>query len=134
VRPGPPSGAHALFSGGVDLEPLGEKMSVLTDMDRVVEDSLGDLYEDYLHAAVDKPLDLGRFIYVKIRRHFPDHIGEEVWWDHVKQYIHVWMFLPDDKIVRCVFPEEMFAYSRLLLVEKVNELIKAIEWEVEHWS
>lgn len=62
---------------------IGEQMSKVVDlMDGTLYLLNGDIYEDYEHFLMNKPLDSGRLLYIMLRRVIPEGTEFEVWFDH----------------------------------------------------
>lgn len=111
---------------------IGEKQSELTDLDTLIEDELGELYEDLTHKLIGKPLDFGRFIYAKLRIELDDQIGEEVWWDHNSACAHIEVVAGAATITTRV-NEADCADSRQLFIAQVEQLVRHIKAEVGEW-
>jgi len=111
---------------------MGEPQSELTNLDKIIEDSLGELYQDRLHQIINRPLDIGRYVYAKLRRELPDHIGEEIWWDHNNACLDIEV-RTGNAVITTRLHEDKMADSRILFIAQVQQLVNNIMAEVAEW-
>lgn len=96
-----------------DAARIGERMSEHTDLDRVREDTIGDVYEG------DVVFDFPRLLYVKLKRALPNQ-QVEVWHNHFDETVTI---VIDDK--EATIPA-LQVISRHLLVPLTEQLVKDI--------
>lgn len=96
---------------------IGEKMSEVTDTGRVFT-SGRDLYEDEVRFRLNKPLDLGRLLYMKLFLEIDPPV--EVIWNHFDKELVV---ITANTVV--VFQEMVMARSDML--ERIDQFVAQIK-------
>lgn len=61
---------------------IGETQSGLFDYKGCLSIANGEMYENYVHLLLNKPLDTGRMFYAKLRNAVPRKLDVEVYWNH----------------------------------------------------
>jgi hypothetical protein len=61
---------------------IGEPQSGVFNWQGCIGISNGDLYENQVHLLLDKPLDMGKLFYAKLRNAIPRNVNVEVYWNH----------------------------------------------------
>ena len=102
---------------------IGEKMSDVVDMKKLVHVGI-EVYENEVQAAIGRPLDAGRLLYVKLREAIDDRIAIEVYWDHFNNLLTA--TVGDEATgYQATFKEWKMARSDM--IERINALIDDIK-------
>lgn len=103
---------------------VGEKMSQWVVFETLHWRSDGDVYESYADMIADKPLDIGRLFYAKLRTALPENVDVEVYWNHIMDQITV---VVDNKAGRAFESKfEPMQMARVDLVERTNQFVELV--------
>lgn len=103
---------------------VGEKMSTVIEMEKIVWDATGDAYEDEIAVLRNRPLDVGRLVYAKLRMAFPEDVKIEVWWNHFDETIHCEIENTAGRTFGSNFPVEQMA--RTDLVQRLDAWVEMV--------
>lgn len=107
---------------------IGERQSLLVNFDTLNVSSNGDIYEDMIAVVTNKPLDVGRLFYVKLRLALDDQIEVEVYWDHFKNLITGVIRGRDSVEAEVQFYDGPMARTdRVVFIDQLVERIKEAE-------
>jgi hypothetical protein len=104
---------------------FGEKMSEWVVFEGLVWSSNGDVYENSVQALLDKPIDVARLFYVKLRTSLGEDVDLEVWWNHITNRIAIDVATTEGRKFETEFAPEPMA--RTDLVQRVDQFVEMVK-------
>lgn len=103
---------------------IGERMSEWVVFETLHWRSDGDVYESFADMVADKPLDIGRLFYAKLRTAIPLDEHVEVYWNHISNEITVEVETRAGRRFESTFePMEM---ARVDLVQRADQFVELV--------
>jgi hypothetical protein len=100
---------------------VGEIMSQVVELEYLYVDLItNDIYENYTHYFIGRPLTLAPLIYAKL--HIAAGQGYEVYWDHFRKEVTV--VTPTGKVHQTY--EEVFPIPRRDRIRYVDSFVEAV--------
>ena len=104
---------------------VGEKMSQWVVFESLNWDASGDVFETLSDLESDKPLDIGRLFYVKLRTGLEEDDHVEVYWNHITNLLTIEVESKAGRKAEAIFaPMEM---ARVDLVQRVDQFVELVK-------
>lgn len=81
----------------------------------------GDIYEDAAHLTMDRPLDSGRLLYVKLKMSFLAGVDIEVWFDHFDNTVTAQISRGEDIREVSFYDQSMARSEKIVFIDAIVE-------------
>lgn len=107
---------------------VGEKMSQWVVFESLHWRSDGDVFETFSDMTEDKPIDIGRLFYAKLRFGMEQDDKVEVYWNHIDNMLTVEVETKTGRKFESTFaPMEM---ARVDLVQRVEQFVELVRMTI----
>lgn len=103
---------------------IGERMSVITDIDSLIEAVNGDLFENKIARILKKPLPTGQLLYAMLRRAIDERIDVEVYWNHFDDLITAVLSVGDNEAAMSFHDMQMARQDKVVYIQQVVDIAK----------
>jgi hypothetical protein len=104
---------------------VGEKMSQWVIFETLHWRSDGDVFESLSDMNEDKPLDIGRLFYAKLRTVLDADDQVEVYWNHIDDMITVVVESSEGRKFESTFPPMVMA--RVDLIQRADQYVELVK-------